>query len=473
MRAGCYDCLVSAYRAFEQLETTPAAADAARAGAARAAGLLAIRERELGMADTGFLSLARERSLQESSDRAAWLPRVLDVARVMTGAVYGVSRPPLTDDELRQSIEIRRGREALAAMLRAQAPTDELAAYAWAIFTCRSVEARDVTPDEIFSITPLADSPLLRFSRATCRGLDQPALERLLQEDARFGEVPFLLGLLALGRRDLDGAQALFERAYAWHPRWPSLTQSMGSLAMTGEDFESAARFYAEALEVEPRSVDAQLGMVRALTYLGRHEAAIQATDALLALRWYPGDARYWRALNEAQLERYDAAWADVEEAAKLQINAEVPKLAGIIAYRRQQLDVATAKFEESLTRNHDDCETGFYLGVVRAELRNWPQTAEVLVAAAACLENAEETLDAEIEAIRSSQDSPDRQARQIARRERDIANGRRMIATSWFDTAVAYFSLTRKDEARRFAEKVADDEQYADRARELLSRIK
>jgi hypothetical protein len=46
------------------------------------------------------------------------------------------------------------------------------------------------------------------------------------------------------------------------------------------------------------------------------------------------------------------------------------------------------------------------------------------------------------------------------------------MIVTSWFNTAVAYFSLARKDEARQFAEKVADDEQFGDRAKEILARL-
>src|SRR5204863_446924 len=83
----------------------------------------------------------------------------------------------------------------------------------------------------------------------------------------------------------------------------------------------------------------ALLGRIRALTYLGRNEDAIATTDLLIALGWYVGDARYWRALNESELERNDEAWTDVEAAAKLLVNADVPKLAGLIAYRRHQLD--------------------------------------------------------------------------------------------------------------------------------------
>jgi hypothetical protein len=47
------------------------------------------------------------------------------------------------------------------------------------------------------------------------------------------------------------------------------------------------------------------------------------------------------------------------------------------------------------------------------------------------------------------------------------------MLATSSFNTAVAYFSLSRKEEARQFAETVIDDEQFGERAREILSRLK
>ena len=47
------------------------------------------------------------------------------------------------------------------------------------------------------------------------------------------------------------------------------------------------------------------------------------------------------------------------------------------------------------------------------------------------------------------------------------------MLATSWFNIAVAYYNLSRKAEARQFAEKVADDEQFGERAREILSFVK
>ena len=85
-----------------------------------------------------------------------------------------------------------------------------------------------------------------------------------------------------------------------------------------------------------------------------------------------------------------------------------------------------------------------------------------MFVATARCLETEMGALTKQIESIRASTDSPERQARQIARRERQLAEARRMLAQSTFNTAVAYYNLSRHADARPFAEKVVDDEQLA-----------
>jgi hypothetical protein len=134
---------------------------------------------------------------------------------------------------------------------------------------------------------------------------------------------------------------------------------------------------------------------------------------------------------------------------------------------------VAIARFAISYERNPLDCETRFYLGVVHAERRHWTETADVLASAATCFQDAEMELEADIANIRTSALREDRKVRQIARREQQIAEGRRRIATSWFDIAVADFSLSRPAEAREYAQKVSDDEQFGERARELLARLR
>ena len=471
---GCLDCLIDAYGEYDLLRAIPSATEVGTAGAVRSAALIALRERELGMTDEGYSQRARV-LLAGAPGQPAWLRTLLDIIDVLP--VGGMMRTPTSDLDLERSRALRTNHDAWRATLRDLASTEELGAYVWLAFACAS-ETRDVPIDSLLAPTEtFRDVPLVAFRRAICRSVRPDPLRALLERDPRFVEMKYLLGaydvgLLTSGQDKLDEADQLFNEAYAWRAQWPVLTQSIANIAMTVEEFDRAALFYDRTLELEPHAVDALLGKARALTYLGRNVDAIATLDLLLAERWFLGDARYWRALNETELERNDEAWMDIEAAAKLLINAEVPKLAGLIAYRRRDLDTSRAKFEESRQRNPRDCETGFYLGIVLAEQRAWSRTAEVLVETGQCLEAAGRAYTDEIAAIRASHDPPARQARKIARREQYIAKGRRQMATSWYDIAVAYYNLSQPAEARRFAEKVTADEQFGERAREILARL-
>jgi tetratricopeptide (TPR) repeat protein len=383
-------------------------------------------------------------------------------------------RTPSSDIDLERQRLLQRNREVWTPRLRELASIDELAAYIWLSFTCGATETRDLTLDQLFEpVAPFTETPLMLMKRATCRGVVPERLKDLSAANPRFVEVAYWLGLFEVGERRLDDADTQLEEAYTWRQTWPSVTQAIANVAMTSEEFARSLTFYDRTLELEPLAVDALLGRVRALTYLGRGEEAIATADRLIALGWHVGDARYWRALNESELERYDEAWSDVEAAARLLINAEVPKLAGLVAYRRGELEVSRAKFELAHARNANDCETFFYLGTVQAELRAWAQAAEILINATACLQQNEINYGREIASIDASNDPPARKAAKIARREQYIAKGRRQIATSWFDAAVACFNLSRKTEAQQYAEKVVDDEQFGARAREILARLR
>jgi len=475
LRAGCLDCLESAYRQYDAMRQSADTREVATAGAVRAATLIAIRHRELGMMDEGYLATARTLAAGAAA-LPPWLPTLIDIADALPASRGGIARPPASDVDLERMRIVRQNRDAWGDLLRGAARSDVGAAYTWLALACDSTDTRSTSTTEIFeAASTFAGAPLVVYREALCRTVEAKTLESLLAADGRFVEVTFALGLQALAARppQLDAADRWLRQAYDWRPKWPALTLAMAGVAMTGEEFDRAHRLYGETLALEPHSADALLGDVRALTYLGARDEAIATADRLIAERWSVGDARYWRAYNELQLARLDEAWSDVEQAEKTLVNAEVPKLAGIIAYRRQQLDTSIARFATSQARNPFDCETRFYLGVVHAELRHWPDTAATLTSAAACLEAAEEGLQQEIARIAASTLPADRQARQIARRQQQIADGRRMRATSWFDSAVAYFSLSNHDEARACAEKVVDDEQFGARAKELLARLR
>jgi tetratricopeptide (TPR) repeat protein len=426
------------------------------------------------MADEGYGQRARL-LLVGASGQPAWLRTVLDVIDAVP--VGGMTRTPTSDLDLERSRALRSNQDAWRSTLRDLASADEFGAYVWLAFACAS-ETRDVATDTLLAPTDARrDVPIIQFRRAICRGLRPEPLRALLDAHPRWIETKYFLGsydvgLMASGQDKLDEADRLFSEAYEWRQEWPALTQSIANVAMTVEEFDRAALFYDRTLTVEPLAVDALLGKARAQTYLGKAVDAIATTDRLIAARWYVGDARYWRALNESELERNDEAWTDVELADKLLVNADVPKLAGLIAYRRRELDVSRGKFELASKRNRSDCETAYYLGVVLAELRDWPRTAQELLGACECLQAAEIAYTNEIAKIRASNDPPERQAKKIARREQYIAKGRRYLATSWFDVAVAYYNLSKPADARLYAEKVVGDEQFGERAKEILTRL-
>jgi tetratricopeptide (TPR) repeat protein len=473
VRAGCYDCLLDAYGEYDLLRAFPYAKDAATLGAIRAAGLIARRQRELGLTEEGFVD--RARSLAATLDSSPpWLPVVLDVVDVLPASGGGVTRTPTSDLDLDRQRRLRVNVDIWSARLREAASTDELAAYMWLSFACSQTQTRDLTIDQVFEpAAALSDAPLIELKRATCRRLDAARLAGLASVNPRFKEVAYWLGLVDLGDRKLDAADKHFADAYAWRQQWPAVTESIANVAMTSEEFQRSLAFYDRTLELEPNAVDALLGRIRALTYLGRQEDAIATADRLIALRWFVGDARYWRALNESELERNDEAWMDVEAAAKLLINADVPKLAGLVAYRRHELDVSRERFSLAHTRNANDCETFFYLGVVDAERRDWASAADILVGAAQCLQVNDDNYLKEIDTIEASDEPPARKAAKIARRRQYLEKGRRQMATAYFDTAVACYNLARKSEAQQYAAKVADDLQFGERAKEILARLR
>ena len=475
VRAGCFDCLVAALAKYDEARGVPSAAVVATAGASRAAALLALRERELGFADSAYLARAQGLAAALPEVERSMTPLLEIVASIPTQTGGQRGSQATSDAQLALMTPAYRNREAWTERLHARANEDPFTAYLFLAFSCAyNTPTGEAVASWVEHLTMWRDAPLVRFRMATCGSYDAPALERLLAADARFVEADYFIGLRAILAGRLDEAADRLQRAHAWHPQWPAVTQSIANVYLTAEEFEPAVAFYERTLELAADHPDALLGKAKALTYLARSEEAIAAVDQLLALeRWYVGDARYWRALNQVQLSRHQGAWEDVELAAALKIDAQVPKLAGIIAYRLQQLETARAKFEESRERNPADCETGFYLGVVLGDLRAWAQTPPVLVEAAACLEASNQDLRRQIETLLVTEDRPERKARQIARRDATIIQQERMLATCWFNSAVAHYNLQQTSEARQFAEKVAADQQFGERAREILSRAR
>ncbi len=473
LNAGCFDCLVEALGEYESARGIPAVEAVATKGALRASALLALRERELGTTDTGYLD--RARALAATSPalqaEAGSLLDVVDVRPWRAGA--GRSGQPDS------SLAIFSNRRQRTEALRSIAARDALSAYVWITYVCASGTVLSMGPGEVREpIAAFTSSPLIQFALITCRssggtGRDV-GIDDLAAADPRFKELAFFKGLQATSARKLDEAEARYREAYAWRSTWPAATLALANVLVTGEDFAEALGFYDRTLALAPLFPDALLGKVRTLTYLARPEDAMRVADQLIAIGRYPGDAYYWKAYNELDLQRYDEAWRDVEDAEKSLVNGDVPKLAGIIAIDRKQYDVARDRLALAKRRNPSDCQALYYLHLVYAELRQWPQTVEEGASAAGCLSAVETGLRVEIDQIRASTTIPAaRKTRQVAARERQIASAIRMRANCWYNGAVANFNLARRDDARMLALRIVEDEQLGERARQLLDRLK
>ncbi len=304
----------------------------------------------------------------------------------------------------------------------------------------------------------------------------------MLERDPRFVEVNYDLALRDLAGRlrpsesvvrpDLDLAVRRLDAALAWRPQWPALLLVLANLALTAEDFGASVGYYDRVLALVPRHPAALLGRLRALTYATRPADAIAVADTLLVLNRNPGDALYWRAYNGAQLGLHDQAWDDIEKAERLLINADVPRLAGIIAINRRDYATARARLELAVSRRSSGCDAQCYLQAVLAELRDWNAAAPTSAAASACLDSEITQLANEIERLRFEAEADPRQARLIPRRQAQLDADRRMRATAWYNAAVASYNLQRPDDARLYVLRVVDDPRFADRAQALLDRL-
>ncbi len=469
LRAGCFDCLAEALKQYESVRSVAAVSSAAAAGAMRTSALLALRERELGTTDSNYLEHARELlgALPDMQAEVAPLLEIISAVPWRVGAGRGSAAPDSFG-----GAALYANRAQRADVLRVTAARDEFSAYMFLAYACESGAGLQIgTPEMRNAVGTMIDAPLVAYRLAICPTSGPAALDAVVAKEPRYKEAAFYSALRATSMQKLDDADARYREAYAWRKTWPAATLGIANLAMSAEDFETSRAFYDETLALAPKFPDALLGKVRALTYLEKREEAMAVADELLAINRYPGDAYYWKAYNELDLARLDAAWSDVGAADKSLINSDVPKLAGIIAINRQQYDVARQKLELSRQRNAGDCTTLYYLLLVQAELRQWGEAARGAVSAAGCLTASETGLRAEIERLEADEKLPEpRKARMIAGRERQIGTAIRMRASCWYNGAVANYNLAKKDDARELAQKIADDEQFGERAKQLLA---
>ncbi len=204
-------------------------------------------------------------------------------------------------------------------------------------------------------------------------------------------EARYLLGLGALIDGRVDEAEREVAEALAAPPAlacrsevpWPTSAFSV-------EDFETAISRYDDALTVDPSHRDALLGRVKALSYLDRHADAMASADEMLALgEYYVGDAHYWRAWNLYRIGRYEEA----EGAVGLRTVHAWPgclRPCWPCPVARSKFEQARAEFTATLADALGQCDVRYALGGVELQFRTWTAAAGRFERALNCYEGRE-----------------------------------------------------------------------------------
>jgi tetratricopeptide (TPR) repeat protein len=451
VREGCYQCLERALATYERVADTPRAPSAARRGAFDTAILLAARAKELGIPPEPFLSRARRHAALLPAPVAPELaPGVyVDAAELFVGELSGF------DPDLRQQKSERLRRSAAPDVPRPPArlalgeaaPSDLVAAYLSLAIDCEEARARrDVNAATV--LDRHGDSPLIRFRLALC-GVGGRGPASLREQDARWLDALVYEGRAELSRRpaaDVAKAVEFFASAHAAFPSSLAITLALGNAQNALSEYDAALLNFDAVLAQTPTHREAGLGRTMSLSYLSRHEEAIAEATRLIGLgTWLIGDAYYWRAWNRFQLKELDTAWADIEEASKLNVDTSVFTLAGFIAYARKELEVAVNRFDRAFALDPTNCEAVWTAGLVHVDQQAWGDAAPKFSRGMTCFASAAAQAESEIAETEKATYAEALKARRIAAAQKRVETSRFRGAQSALNAAQCYLRLGQK----------------------------
>jgi tetratricopeptide (TPR) repeat protein len=236
------------------------------------------------------------------------------------------------------------------------------------------------------------------------------------------------------------------------------VTAALANLALAIDEAEEALRLYERALASrdDPAST---LGRARALTFLDRHEEAIDVLNGLLETgTWSPGEAHYWRGWNLYQLARHEEAREDARQALRTWSSPDVERLAGLTSLALDRRDDARRHFVQALELSTDDCESRLYLAQLDTHAHAWDRALEGFETAAACFTRAV----AERQAAMSGHET-------LASRVREISRLERWRASSLYSAAISAKVIGRRALALEYASRLLEDPELGALARDFI----
>ncbi len=471
---GSYSCLKKALHIFEELLDFPPYQKLARENLVKTAILLCLRENEIGVINNKYFTTANEhvRSFPSLSQYST----CLEFVKVSSTRTRGALSNPLEIQSIENFFNwLKTNANSFASQLREKAESDVFSAYIYiSLYSEFHYHINDKDDlSRLLKIFP--DSPLIFYKLAISQEVNPRSLKELIIKEPSFYEAYFFLGKTDLMFGKILTAEKNLLRAYEHFPSSISLMSSLSKVYFALEEMEECLEYNQKILQLSQDYRDALLGKAICLSYLGRSEEAIKALNRILELSTYlMGETYYWLAWNRNELEYYQQAWEDIENAKKYLIgHHEVFTLAGIIAFGMGHWEDSKKEFMEAIRLGSPGCDPFYYLGKLYVSWEDWGQSALHFEKAAQCHEGQEAALIEKIRELESSSLSEERKRKLTARKENQLRKTRLIKATCFYNAAAGYFNCGKMGEALEQAQKASLNKALQQRAQELIARIK
>ena len=473
-KTGSYMGLKNARSAYLQFLAIPAFQKKSGIKFIKTSLLLAIREKELG--------ILNQKTLQEASNLINLEPyfsnysRYVEILKRIPENTKGITGNKIDDSSIDAQYEwIKQNFESARSHLLEKSVSTDFYAYLYlsfnSVFSYKFEEKEDFS--RFASIFP--DSKFIKFKLSIYPQEKPDVLKDLLQDNPDFYEANYFLGNSALSQGKVLTAENHYKKALEYIPDSTSLIISLTKVYFHMEEFKTCLEYNNLALQLAPAYRDAILGKAMCLSYMGRHEEAIENLDNMIELgKYYMGETYYWLAWNQNELEQLDKARTNITKSRDFLIgHYEVSLLDGIIAYKQKHLDDAKDNFKEALLLNNQDCESAYYLGKIYAEREDWKYSGSYFEKGGVCNEQTENKIKSKIQEIKEAALSPLRKDKLIKKKKMQLLQNRRTKATCQFNAAASYFNDKEYKKAFLLAEKAAKHPTFKQQAEELILAIK
>ncbi len=471
---GCYICLKQTYKLYEQALSFPVFQKKNTEKLLKTAILLGLRERELGILQETYFPEAEK--IIASSPYLADYSVPLKIASTIPRKTVGVVGDYIEDGDrvIVPFDDVKADLESWTTYLKQKSELEDIYAYLKiGFFSSFSYIIKDDLDIETIKKS-FPDSPLIRYKLALLPKANSLDLEELAQDDAQFYEAFFFLGQNALKMHMLVTAEKNFLKAYQEIPESSSLVVSLASIYFAFEELEKSLEFYEKTLEMAPAHRDALLGKAMCLSYMGRHQEAIDVCNHIISLgKYYLGESHYWLAWNQNELEQWENARENIETSKKYLIgHGEVFFLAGLIAFNQNQLEEAEINLLEANKQDDSNGEPSYYLGRIKNIQEDWLNSGAYFESASRRYGIKEKMIQEKIKEIKESAFSEERKKKHLSRKTRQLRTIQLTIATSWYNAAAGFYNAGYPKKALQLAEKASAHSALKEKSADLMKLI-